>query len=278
MNDEPGLGLIISDDHEATINSLAQVPAAFCAVEAGEHPDAFESPIEPWNQARTSSCAGHAGAANFTHRQWVETGEVITFSPWFSYVTSQKRGGFFGRDGGTSIRSVIDAATLDGCCLEALCRRPDHYDTTLTADAITDASRHKHLGQAVDLRDWDTMLAWLLDRRSVVIGTTWYSGQSGVANVEMLSQAKGGSFRGYHARALIGFRQLDGATVPVVLNSHGAGWGKNGRALIARETWDWWRKDAKFVALGFTDIDERIPKRRAWASFAWLQGTTKSIV
>jgi hypothetical protein len=274
---EEQLGLIITPDHEDTINALAQVPAAFCAA-AGDVPDEWQSPIKPWHQGATSSCAGHAGAANFTHRQFVETGELVRYSPWFSYLSAQKRGGFFGRDGGTSIKSVIDAATLDGCCLESLCPRPNHYVTTLLPDALNDAAQHKHLGAAVDLRDWETMLSWLFDRRSVVIGTTWYSGQANVENVEMLSQARGGSFRGYHARALIGWRKLDGGASPVVLNSHGKEWGQNGRALIARETWEWWRKNANFVALGFTDITERLPKRRDWSQFAWLGGGKGAIV
>lgn len=264
MNDD-GLGLIITDDHEATINSLASLPVAFGSPERDSLPDEWMSPLEAWNQGSTSSCAGHAGAANFTHRQWVETGVIIKYSPWFCYLRSQKRGGFFGKDGGTSIKSVIDSATLDGDCLEKLCPRPDRYDTHISEQAISDAAAHKHHGDPIDLRDWQRMIDWLTDRRSIVIGTKWMSGQRGCDGTETKQVGSSGRFLGYHARALIGFRKVHGLILPIVLNSHGKQWGANGRAVITPELWDWWRGDSNFVALGFTDIDEREPARRDWS-------------
>jgi hypothetical protein len=272
---DDGLGLIISDDHEATINGFDSVPLTFRVKDLSSVVAAWESPIEVMNQGQSNSCAGHAGAANFNHRQYVETGEAVKYSPWFSYITSQRASKqFFGRDGGTSIKSVIDAATLDGCCLESMCARPSRYSTTLTQDAVRDAAAHKHIGGVVDLRDWDTVIDWLTDRRSVVIGTKWYSTQSNVRDIETKSLGSGGSFRGYHARALIGWATINGVISPRVLNSHGAGWGTNGRATIERELWDWWKRDANFFALGFTDINERIPKRRDWTGFQWTGGAT----
>lgn len=259
-----GLGLLVDEtpeieaSHMQALSSLMSVPPAFCA---GETPPDFESPIPAWDQDSTSSCAGHAGAANFTHRQYVETGEIIKYSPWFSYITSQNRGGFTGRDGGTSIQSVIDAATLDGCCLEELCQRPQRYSTSLSRDAIRDAAAHKHIGRAVDLREFDVLMAWLYDKRSAVIGTLWTTGLDSVDGpMETLRHGKEETRRGYHARALIGHRK----GLPVVLNSHGTGWGENGRACIEQDLWEWWKKDPYFVALGFLDINERVPKRRSY--------------
>ena len=277
MNDE-GLGLIISDDHIETINSFDVVPVSFKAKDLTGLPAAWESPIEAMNQQQSNACAGYAGAANFNHRQFVETGECIKYSPWFSYITSQKRSDrFFGKDGGTSIRSVIDAATNDGCCLESACSRPSRYNTMLSQEATRDAAEHKHIGGVVDLRDWDTVIDWLTDRRSVVIGTKWYSMQSNVRDIETKSLGSGGSFRGYHARALIGWATINGVISPRVLNSHGASWGENGRATIERDLWGWWERDANFFALGFTDINERIPARRKdWSSFNWIGSTTPS--
>jgi len=274
MSDE-GLGLIISDDHEATINGFDAVPLTFRVKDLSSLPAAWESPIEVMNQQQSNACAGYAGAANFSHRQYVETGELVKYSPWFSYITSQRASNqFLGRDGGTSIKSVIDAATNDGCCLESMCPRPSRYSTTLTQDAIRDAAAHKHIGGVVDLRDWDTVIDWLTDLRSVVIGTRWYSTQANVHDVETKALGSGGAFRGYHARALIGWATIGGVISPRVLNSHGGGWGTNGRATIERELWDWWKRDANFFALGFTDINERIPKRRDWTGFNWTGGAT----
>jgi len=267
----PGLGLIISDDHEETINSFSKLTPAFCA--SGDPVPDFQSPIPVFDQKQTSSCAGHAGAANFTHRQYVETGDVIKFSPWYSYITSQRRGGFFGRDGGTSIRSVIDAATLDGCCLESLCKRPERYSTVLTQDAVSDGSSHKHFGGVVDLRSVDSLMAWLYDFRSAVVGTKWLSGQSSVKERETLRHATGGIFQGYHARAFIGHK----GGLPVVLNSHGSGWGVDGRAVVDHEVIEHWLKDPNYVCLGFTDINERIPKRRDFSQFSFILGDKPTI-
>lgn len=271
------LGLIITADHEATINSFAAPPASFRAV--GDVPDAWESPIPAWDQGQTSSCVGHAEAACFTHQNWVETAgqkrrvesELVKFSPWFCYLTAQRHGGFFGRDQGTSIASALKAATEDGACLESLCQRPERYDTVIAPIAAADAKNHRHLGALnVDLRNWDDMLAWVMDGRSVVIGTPWYSGQRSVGEVETLRHGRGGEFQGYHARSLIGWRKVGGVKLPVVLNSHSTAWGINGRAVIEDELWDWWRKDANFFALGFGPIMEREPERRDWSQFPWL--------
>jgi hypothetical protein len=274
------LGLLVDEtpeilkSHLEAINSLEVVPIAFKAKDLSSIPDAWESPVPAWNQGQTSSCAGHAGAANFTHRQFVETQEIVKYSPWFMYIESQKRGGFSGKDGGTSIRSVIDAATQDGCCLESLCQRPSQYSMRIEQAALQDATAHKHNGGIVDLRDWDTLIDWITDLRSVVIGTRWYSTQSSVRDTETKALANGGSFRGYHARAIIGWKKIGDEICPRVLNSHGTQWGTNGRATIEHATWDTWRKDSNFVALGFTDINERIPQRKNPADFQWVGAAT----
>lgn len=265
------LGLIISEDHLETVNSFAKLPVSYCA-SAEDVPD-FESPIDPWNQGQTNSCAGHAGAANFTHRQWVETGEMIRFAPWYSYITSQKRGGYYGKDQGTSISSVISAATQDGCCTEPLCRRPQSYNANLSSQAITEASLHKHIGNPVDLREFDDLMSWLKDMRCAVVGTRWNSWQSSVKEVETLRLAKGGSFLGYHARAFVGHRK----GLPVILNSHGGDWGVNGKALLEREVFEWWREDGNFACLGFTDINEIVPKRRNLQDYSFILPDFSSI-
>ena len=276
MSDSNGLGLLVDETpaiqeaHIRTIGSLNQLPVTFRAKDINKIPPKWETPITVFNQGQTSSCSGHAGAANFMHRQYVETDEVINYSPWFMYIKSQQRGGFAGRDQGTSIGSVLKAATLDGCCLQKLCRIPDHYTTVLPPEAVKDAAQHKHLGDAVDLRDFSRLMDWLTDLRSAIIGTKWYSSQGNVKNIETKQLGTGGTFRGYHARALIGWDTIAGELCPRVLNSHGADWGTNGRATIEHALWDVWLKDPNFVCLGFTDITERIPARRDWSGYNWV--------
>ena len=257
-----GLGLLIDDTLDAT---LTAVPVAFAAPPA-DVPPRWVPPLVVESQQQTSSCAGHAEALACSHANYVETGEVIRFSRWFAYITAQKIGGFFGRDGGTSITSTLQAATTNGCCLEATLPFPGRYDTAISAKAYDEASRHKHHGEMrFDLRDFEALMAWITDRRCCIIGTRWYDWQSQCAGIESKKIGTSGQFRGYHARLISGWDTHDGELVPVVQNSHGSNWGKHGRAMILRELWDTWRCDANFFALGFNEIDEVEPARRDWS-------------
>lgn len=260
-----GLGLIIDDTHEATINSFRSVPVSFCAAPS-DLPERWFPPLVVENQGGTSSCAGHAEALACSHSNFVTTREIKRFSRRFAYITSQTIGNFLGRDAGTSIASTIAAATKYGCCLEETCPFFDGYDIGISKQSFDEAVQHKHHGDlAYDCRDWDTMIAWLTDRRPIIIGTRWYSGQDACSGVED-KRCSSGSFRGYHARCLIGWDTLNGELVPVVQNSHGQQWADHGRSIITRDQWDFWGKDANFCAFGFTLIDEVAPARRDWSS------------
>lgn len=274
--DGQGLGLVIDGTHVETINSFAVPPALFRAIDLSVLPPKFESPIKVWFQGSTNSCAGHAGAAAMSDAQWVASGEEIRHSPWFCYLESQRAGGFFGRDGGTSIRSVLMSLAAKGCCLESLLPRPNRYDTHISREAADDAAAHRTLGETnVDLRQWDDAIAWLTDFRPIVIGTKWHSGQRNNRGIETLNVASGGSFLGYHARELFGWETVEGVIVPRCRNSHGEAWGQRGFSAVTRDTWEWWRKDANFFALGFARINERIV-RRDWSQFNVLAGEAKA--
>lgn len=273
-----GLGLLVDRTHAETIAALAPPPVSFGA-DVQDVPD-FESPIPVLNQLRSSSCVGHSGAANFCHRQWVETGEIVRFSPWFSYITAQKRGGYLGEDGGTSVKSAIDAATLDGCCLESQCKLPPGYDRSnrcydsrLSQEAISFAASHRHLGKPVDLRRFEDLMVWLYDLRSAIIGTKWTGGMAEIDGVETVSSIRSGQFLGYHARAITGHRRK----LPVVLNSHGSDWSQNGRAVIDRDAWEEHCKDPNFAAFGFTDFDEILPVRKDLSQYSFILPDFSSI-
>lgn len=266
------LGLEIDADHIITINSFHEPPPEFCAVNASTLPTELQSPVPIWNQGPTNSCAGHAGAAAMSDTQWAISGEIIKFSPWFCYLESQRLGGFFGRDRGTSITSVLKSLKTKGCCLESLAPRPERYATAIGDAAYSDAAKHTTKDQTcVDLRSWDAAIAWLTDQRPIVIGTKWTSNQRNNRGIESLAVASQGSFLGYHARELFGWGTLNGMIVPRCRNSHGTSWGKGGFSLMTREAWDWFNRDPNFFALGFSSINERIV-RRDWSTFNALAG------
>lgn len=267
-----GLGLLVNENeamerqHQETVCGFRQVPVAFGAPPE-DLPPRWIPPLIVESQSRTNSCAGHSEALAFSLANFVETGEVIRFSRRFAYITAQQEGGFLGRDQGTSITSTIAAATKYGCCLEATFPFQDSYDTFIPNHATQEAAKHKHnlLSNNYDVRDWDEMIAWITDKRPVIIGTKWMSAQDGCEGVEDKRCGTSGSFRGYHARTLTSWDTHDGMIVPRCQNSHGIHWSKNGVSIILRELWDWWATDANFFALGVQDVDEVEPKRRDWS-------------
>lgn len=274
-----GTGLLITDDHLQTVNEMDRPPKAFCGADKSRLPDAWEAPIVARQQGGTNSCAGHAEWAMFVFQNWVQTGELVDYSPWYCYQKARTRGGFRGVDGGTSIRSTIESATLDGSCLFDLCPKLVLRDQDISAAANTDAAAHKHIGDSrVDLRIFEDAVDWLTDGRAMIIGTAWYSGQASCHWVEDVDVIQSGRFQGYHARTGIGWAKHKGILVPVILNSHGLSHGQRGRTIVTPEAWDIWRQDQNFVAMGFGLVRERVPERRDWRqTLAWGLGTQPSI-
>jgi hypothetical protein len=263
-----GLGLIVEDRDIETINSLTQVPAAFCA-STDDLPDEWIPDLYVEDQLRTSSCAGHAEALLCSHSNFVQTSQVVRFSRKFAYLTAQSEGGYSGRDAGTSISSTLIAATKYGCCTEATFPLdwdgPEDYSSRWTSEAQREAALHRHHGNtAFDLRSWTSMLAWITDKRSAIIGTTWYSGQDSMGWVEDVRSAFSGQYRGLHARAVIGWSKVNGVLCPVVQNSHSKSHGRNGRTVVMPDVWERWCRDPSFCCLGFNEVDEIEPARRSW--------------
>lgn len=261
-----GLGLIVEDcGHLELLNSLNQVPTTFGAADRRALPKQWWPPLIVENQGRTNSCAGHTSALASSHSNFVQTGEVVRFSRRFAYVTAQAEGGFSGRDGGTSIQSLLDAQKKYGDCLEVTDPFTEHYNPNWSSEAEAQAAKHRHRGDSpYDLRDWDQAIEWLTDRRCILMGTLWVTGQDGCRGIEDRATGSSGQRRGYHARLLVGWDTLDGELSPRVQNSHGEQWADGGRATITHSLWDWWLRDPNFVCVGFNEIGEVAPTRRSW--------------
>lgn len=266
---ELGIGLLIDKHHLDVIDGLAKVPVKFGAA-AGPIPDVWFPPLFVESQGGTNSCGGHTEALACSHANFVRTNEVVRFSRRFAYLTAQSEGGFIGSDQGTSIHSLLAAATKYGCCREETFPFTERYSTNWTADAQREAFQHRHHGDtAFDLRDFDQAIEWLTDRRCILLGTLWTTSQDACSGIEDLRTVSGGSRRGYHARLASGYRKFNGELCPIIQNSHGSQWADKGRSVVTREAWNWWRRDPNFVALAFNEIQEIEPKRRSWMEFQW---------
>lgn len=260
-----GLGLILSDDHEQTVNSFHAVPVAFGAAPSDLPPRWFP-PLMVESQGRTNSCVGHAGALACAHANFVATGEALRFSRRFAYITAQSEGGFIGADGGTSILSTLLATTKYGCCLESDCPFQEQYDTRISKRAYDLATLRQHLGETrYDCRSLETAMRWVSDKRPIVIGTRWMSGQDACSGIEDKRCGTSGSFRGYHGRLIVGWDTIGGELVPVCQNSHGQRFADHGRSRITPDLWHEWQKDSAFFALGFNRIEEVEPTRKSWS-------------
>jgi hypothetical protein len=261
------LGLIVDDcGHQEFLGKTRKLPTAFSAKGLDDAPPAWFPPLIVEFQGNTNSCAGHTSALASSHANYVKTGEIIRFSRRFAYVTAQAEGGFSGRDQGTSIESLRQAQGKYGCCLEVDDPFTERYNSGWARGAADLAALHRHHGDApYDLRDWDLAMSWLTDRRPILIGTKWYSGQDSCGAVEDLRTVRSGKFRGYHARLLVGWDRVSRAEAGLKCqNSHGDQWADRGRSTIARDAWEWWADDPNFCAIGFNTIDEVEPQRRSW--------------
>jgi hypothetical protein len=261
-----GLGLLVEDcGHLELLNSLNTVPVTFGAVDRRSLPKRWWPPLIVENQGRTNSCGGHTSALASSHANYVQTGQVVRFSRRFAYVTAQHLGGFSGRDGGTSIESLIRAQTQFGDCLEVDDPFTEAYNPGWSDEAAAHAAKHKHRGDIpYDLRDWDKAIEWLTDRRSILMGTLWTTGQDVCRGIEDRSVGTSGKRRGYHARLAVGWDTSEGEICPRIQNSHGEQWADGGRSTVTPDLWEWWCRDPYFVCIGFNEIGEVEPVRRSW--------------
>jgi len=266
--DDDGLRPDIERQHQEILSRLAPTPVSFQVKDTSNLPPQWWLPIPPKNQGSFSCCVGGGKSGCFEHRNMVETGELVWFSMWQAYIDSQRASGFLGRDQGASLYGALESSNNRGCALDVLCPMPAHYTTDLPGAAVHDAIQHKHLGDVhYDGRSWSTMQDWLTNQDPMLFGGIWTSALDNINSSDWVIQPrhlKTGMRRGYHCKYLCGWFTLDGELCPVVRNTHGQRWGRNGIAVISHAAWDVYSADPNWVCLAFGDIQEREPKRRSY--------------
>lgn len=266
-----GLGLLLEDEDRDWLTANAtDFPAACCANET-DLPDEFLIPLTHKNQRRTNKCAAHAGSSLFEGLNWLLTGETKVYGVEQLYIDAQRRGGFFGRDKGTSITSILQAGLGDGCCLDATHPFAERYETDIPANARREAAEHKLLGQYARLRGYDAVWRFLSTMSGlIVIGTQWLEGQAalrGSGRPETLADLRG-DLLGYHARLFCGWskrRAADGRRFLWCLNSHG-----DGVREVAPDVVDHWAEDSLCEMLGASELRPFEPRPISWKETRWL--------
>lgn len=266
MSDQP-TGLVIADDHQATLERLEEAPLSFRVTDTSNLPREWMSDIPARSQGRFSSCVGGGLSGCAEHRNLVETGVFLRMSMWQCYISAQKACGMSGRDGGATLAGAMKAAGSVGIALNELCPMPQSYTTNIPSDAIADAGLHRHLGDVhYDCRQWDRMLDWVTNKDPVLFGGIWTSNHGEMNSKNWIEKPNtlGGNRRGMHCRYLCGWTTIDGQLAPLIRNTHGPGFGRNGIVAISREAWNVYLRDPNTVCLAFGDLQEREPKRRSY--------------
>lgn len=113
--------------------------------------DHFPTEAVDWlRQGPTNSCGGHGEAHSLAMAYYCQTGQKMTFSPWFAYLQGQRFGGNYGRDSGAYLGSLLRAAQEVGNCPLSYLRNPGRYDATIPPAAVAAAAEYK-LVHSIDL-------------------------------------------------------------------------------------------------------------------------------
>ena len=267
MNDD-GLGLIITDDHGATLATSEPSPVSFRVTDISSLPPQWMSEIPARNQGSFSCCVGGGLSGCFEHRNLVEVGEFQRWSMWMAYISAQRASNMLGRDSGASLAGALKAANAVGVCLDSLCPMPSGYTTKIPQAAFDDAGQHKHLDSSSwDCREWAAAIDHATNKDPILIGTVWTSEHSKINATNWIEHPKtftSGTRRGYHCRYVCGWTTINGELALLIRNTHGTKYGRNGVSVLPQESFEVLRRDPNFVSLRFRDIAEREPKRRSF--------------
>ena len=265
---DDGLGLVIADDHAATLERIEPTPAKFAVSvdELDKLPREWHSDIPARNQGSFSSCVGGGLSGCFEHSNLGETGEFKRRSMWQAYISSQRACGMSGRDGGASLSGALTAAGSVGVCTNELCPMPTSYTTGISEAALTNAGQHRHMTTTWDARPWEKAVDWTTNKNAILIGGLWTDRHSAIKVTDPIERPSiySGNRRGYHCRYVCGWIILEGKLYLQVRNSHGPAFGKNGISYIGEDTWAVLTRDPNFVALIVGDTEEIEPQRKSW--------------
>jgi hypothetical protein len=148
------------------------------------------------HQAR-NDCAGH-GSTCVTEAAFVNgTGQLIQFSPHYSYREAQREDGITG-DNGATISGCLEAAKKGNCPLE-LCPYPSSYSSAITPDMRKAAAEYK-IGSFGMPHTYDEIVACNVSGMGVHWGLGWdFSGPSQFVLDNVRGNGPG------HATALLGY-------------------------------------------------------------------------
>jgi hypothetical protein len=225
-------------------------------------PRTYSAPDEilhPWltihNQGNMGSCSGHAISTCCEVLAYIQSGgTVIQYSRMFGYLAGQTFDNLLGSDNGATITGSVRGAVEMGSCLEDLFPYPQSYTRNIPS-AAKEAAKSRLVKSHSVLKSYDDCYKWLATGTGdIEIGISWTA--SFADNKDGVIEQQSGQVYGGHALAVVGYtKRVDnqGRKYLLMINSHGEGWGKMGRAEVAPALFDKWGKDRQSELIGVRD-------------------------
>lgn len=186
------------------------------------------------NQQYEGSCTGHMIAAAGEDLVFIDSGEVVEFSPDFSYYTAQARCGLLGRDDGATIEAACESGMQDGFVFEKdLPYTPEYNPRSVTAAVKALAKgRIKRRSIPRGPNDWRTWTA--TGQGGTLLGVPWTRNLQRYDGNGIVNDLGSTSGVGWHAIYACGFSLLmiDGEIVFEIKNSHSEAYGRKGFLYI----------------------------------------------
>ena len=195
------------------------------------------------HQGSIGSCTGHACTTALEICNYIQTqGQIIQLNRMFSYITGQEACGLVGKDQGSTIAGVVNAARGAGICPEEVWPYSGRYTTRVPQRAREAANNHK-LRQWTRLNSYGQIFDFLaMGQGAVILGIRWTSEYADTDGI--IRKVKGRNLGG-HALAFTGYTAMrDSRRNRLILtNSHGKGWGRGGHAQVVADVVDEWCED-----------------------------------
>jgi len=224
----------------------------------------------PWhrieNQGPIGSCQGHALSSVCEFAYHLATGEVIQFSPLFSYYATQQLDGLLGRDVGSTISGGMQCAKQFGACpLDVMpYPQPVRYTGVIPETAFTAAEPFRIRSHSV-CRNYEDVFSFLSSGQGgVEIGISWGAAMTpnGEGVIESFRPVGGGHavcFLGYSAR-----EDAHGRKYLWLANSWSADWGDRGWAEVAPQAVEQMSRHPHTVMIGLSDLSTPKPRKVDW--------------
>ena len=201
------------------------------------------------DQGHQSSCVGHSGTAAAEILNHYATGQAVSFSRMYAYLTAQQHSGTFGSDSGATISGAIEAYSQTGFCKEELFPYPSDYTTQIPEAAKQAGPKCLLKSYTEQFTSVEDMEAYCASKFGVIyVGVMIPNAFMNCNGRVTLQHVKGRSVGG-HAMVLI---FVNGEWIDI--NSW-LGWGIKGFAKMDRDAVVYWVEYFGNEIRGVSNID-----------------------